>query len=131
MMADVSWARDLAASSTYIWAAATVALFILVGKQVIQVHMKIFSKIDEQFQKLINWYSLRYYKKHKKDAPLLNNLSKYSTKLFGWWFKLTPQRRKILLITIVLCYGSYFIGMQFVDELALVIDSAFPELDDI
>ena len=130
-MVDVSWASDIYESTTYIWAVSAVVMFILVGKQVIKVHMRIFSLIDEQFQKLINWYSLRYYKKHKKDAPLLNNLSKYSTKLFGWWFKLTPQRRKILLITIILCYGSYFIGMQFVDELALVIDSAFPELDDI
>ena len=128
MMADISWARDLASSSTYIWAAATVALFILVGKQVIQVHMKIFSKIDEQFQKLINWYSLRYYKKHKKDAPLLTNISKYSMKMFGWWTKLSPKRRKMLLITIILCYGMYFIGIQFVDDLAHWIDVVYPEV---
>lgn len=131
MMVDVSWARDIYESTTYIWGVSAVILFVLVGKQIIQIHMKIFSAVDEYMQKLINWYSLRYYKKHKKDAPLLNNMAKYSMKLFGWWYKLTPQRRKILLITIVVCYGTYFIGMQFVDELALAIDTAFPELDSI
>jgi hypothetical protein len=128
MMSEISWAESIAESSIYIWAVATVVLFIFVGKQVIRVHMKIFSKIDEQFQKLINWYSLRYYKKHKKDAPLLENISKYSMKMFGWWSKLTPKRRKILLITIVLCYGMYFIGMQFVDDLAHWIDVVYPEV---
>ena len=128
MMSDISWGGFLADSSTYIWAVAAVTLFIFVGKQVIQVHMKIFSKIDEQFQKLINWYSLRYYKKHKKDAPLLTNISKYSMKMFGWWTKLSPRRRKMLLITIILCYGMYFIGIQFVDDLAHWIDVVYPEV---
>jgi len=131
MMVDVSWASDIYETTTYFWVIAGIVLFILVGKQIIKVHMRIFSWIDEQGQKLINWYALHYYKKHKKDAPILDNMAKYSTKLFGWWFKLTPQRRKILLITIFLCYGTYFIGMQFVDELALAIDAAFPGLEDI
>ena len=127
VMVDVSWARDMYESTTYVWIASIVLLFILVGKQVIQIHMKIFDWIDQQGQKLINWYSLRYYKKHKKDAPILDNLSKYSMKLFGWYYKLSPKRRKLLLFTIIFCYGTYFIGMQFVDDLALVIDHYFPE----
>jgi hypothetical protein len=128
MMADVSWGGFLADSSTYIWAVAAVTLFIFVGKQVILMHMKIFTMIDNQFQKLINWYSLRYYKKHKKDAPLLTNISKYSMKMFGWWTKLTPKRRKLLLITVMVCYGAYFIGIQFVDDLAHWIDVVYPEV---
>jgi len=130
-MVDVSWARDMYESTTYVWIISAIILFILVGKQVIQFHMKIFDWIDEQGRKLIDWYSLRYYKKHKKDAPILNNMSKYSMKLFGWYYKLSPRRRKILLITFIVCYGSYFLGMQFVDDLALAIDAAFPGLEDI
>lgn len=127
-MVDVSWASDIYESTTYIWAVSAVVMFILVGKQVIKVHMRIFSLIDEQFQKLINWYSLRYYRKHKKDAPLLENISKYSMKMFGWWTKLAPRQRKLILITVVVCYGAYFIGIQFVDDLAHWINIVYPEV---
>lgn len=127
MMVDVSWASDMYETTSYVWVASAVVLFVLVGKPIIQIHMKIFDWIDEQGRKLIDWYSLRYYKKHKKDAPILNNLSKYSMKLFGWYYKLPPRRRKILLFTFIFCYGTYFIGLQFVDDLALLIDHYLPE----
>ena len=54
MMVDVSWASDIYETTTYFWAIAGIVLFILVGKQIIKIHMRIFSWIDEQGQKLIN-----------------------------------------------------------------------------
>jgi len=127
MMSEVSWASGLQETSTYIWAGSAVALFILVGKYVIQFHMKIFNAIDEYFRKFIDWYSIRYWKKHKKDSPILSGISKVSMKLFGWYYKMPVRRRKILLYTMVFCYGSYFILINFVDDLALWIDHVFPE----
>jgi len=127
MMSEVSWASGLQNTSTYIWAGSAIALFILVGKYVIQFHMKIFNAIDEYFRKFIDWYSIRYWKKHKKDSPILSGISKVSMKLFGWYYKMPVRRRKILLYTMVFCYGSYFILINFVDDLALWIDHVFPE----
>ena len=127
MMSEVSWASNLQETSTYIWAGSAIALFILVGKYVIQFHMKIFNAIDEYFRKFIDWYSIRYWKKHKKDSPILSGISKVSMKLFGWYYKMPVRRRKILLYTMVFCYGSYFILINFVDDLTLWIDHVFPE----
>ncbi len=128
MMSDVSWARDMADTSTYVWAGSAITLFVLFGKYVIQFHMKIFDMIDEYFRKFIDWYSIRYWKKHKKDSPILSGISKVSMKLFGWYYKLPARRRKILLFTMIFCYGSYFILINFVDDLALWIDHVFPEV---
>ena len=127
MMSEVSWASGLQNTSTYIWAGSAIALFIFVGKYVIQFHMKIFNAIDEYFRKFIDWYSIRYWKKHKTDSSILSGISKVSMKLFGWYYKMPVRRRKILLYTMVFCYGSYFILINFVDDLALWIDHVFPE----
>ena len=128
MMSDVSWARGLQETSTYIWAGSAITLFIFVGKYIIQFHMKVFNAIDEYFIKFIDWYSIRYWKKHKKDSPILSGISKVSMKIFGWYYKMPARRRKILLFTMIFCYGSYFILINFVDDLALWIDHVFPEV---
>ena len=72
LMTDVSWAKDISDYYTVIWAGSAITLFILVGKYVIQFHMKVFDAIDEYFRKFIDWYSIRYWKKHKKDSPILS-----------------------------------------------------------
>jgi len=128
MMSDVSWACGLQETSTYIWAGSAITLFIFVGKYIIQFHMKVFNAIDEYFRKFIDWYSIRYWKKHKKDSPILSGISKVSMKIFGWYYKMPARRRKILLFTMIFCYGSYFILINFVDDLALWIDHVFPEV---
>jgi len=128
MMSDVSWASGLQETSTYIWAGSAITLFIFVGKYIIQFHMKVFNAIDEYFRKFIDWYSIRYWKKHKKDSPILSGISKVSMKIFGWYYKMPARRRKILLFTMIFCYGSYFILINFVDDLALWIDHVFPEV---
>ena len=127
MMADVSWAKNISNFYTVIWASSAITLFILVGKYVIQFHMKVFDLIDEYFRKFIDWYSIRYWKKNKKDSPILSGISKVSTKMFGWYYKMPPKRRKLLLFTLIICYGLYFILINFVDDLALWIDTVFPE----
>ncbi len=127
MMADISWAKNISESSTLIWAGSAIVLFIMAGKYVIKFHMRVFDAIDEYFRKFIDWYSIRYWKKNKKDSPILSGISKVSMKLFGWYYKIPARRRKILLFTMIFCYGAYFILINFVDDLALWIDHVFPE----
>lgn len=127
MMTDISWAKNISNFYTVIWGGSAIALFIFTGKYVIKFHMKVFDAIDEYFRKFIDWYSIRYWKKNKKDSPILSGISNVSMKLFGWYYKMPPKRRKILLFTIIICYGLYFILINFVDDLALWIDTVFPE----
>ena len=127
MMTDISWAKNISNFYTVIWGGSAIALFIFAGKYVIKFHMKVFDAIDEYFRKFIDWYSIRYWKKNKKDSPILSGISNVSMKLFGWYYKMPPKRRKILLFTIIICYGLYFILINFVDDLALWIDTVFPE----
>lgn len=122
-----SWSEHISESSSYIWGGAILSLFIFAGKPIIRMHMKIFNAIDEYFRKLVDWYSIRYWRKNKKDSPLLSNISKYGMKLFGWYYKIPAKKRKLLTITILVCYGGYFILVQFVDDFALWIDHVFPE----
>lgn len=126
-MADVSWGAHVSESSSYMWVGVILLLFIFAGKTIIKIHMKIFNAIDEYFRKFIDWYSIRYWRKNKKDSPLLSNISKYSMKLFGWYYKIPVRKRKLLTIAILVCYGGYFILVQFVDDFALWIDHVFPE----
>jgi hypothetical protein len=122
---------DIDGTSTVIWIGAFVVMFIFLGKEIITIHIRMFDWIDKNFRKLIDWYSIRYWKKHKKDAPALSFIQKYMYKIFGFYYKLSPRRRKILLIGVIVCYGTYALGIQYVNDLALYIDHIFPELDTI
>jgi hypothetical protein len=48
MMVDISWASDMYETTSYVWVASAVVLFVLMGKPIIQIHMRIFDWIDEQ-----------------------------------------------------------------------------------
>lgn len=108
--------------TSFIWVGSVIGMFLFLGKEIIYIHIKAFDWIDNQFRKLIDWYSIRYWRKNKKDAPLLTFIQKWGYKIFGFYYKLSPKRRKMLLIMIFVCYGSYFIGVRYVNELALFID---------
>ena len=122
IMSDVTWASNIYETTAFIWVAAILCLFFGCGKQIIQVHIKAFDWIDLKFRQLLDRYSIWYWKKHKKDAPILSSIQKWGYKLFGFYYKLSPKRRKILMISLLVGYGTYFIGLRFVDDLALFID---------
>ena len=85
------------------------AKVILVGKEIIWCHMMIFKQIDELFRKMIDRYSLNYYKKHKKDPPILDKFSKIQYKLFGRFTKLPPKIQKRIKILGVIGWISYMV----------------------
>ena len=85
------------------------ALTILAGKEIILCHMMIFKQIDELFRKMIDRYSLNYYKKHKKDPPILDKFSKIQYKLFGRFTKLPPKIQKRIKILGIVGWIAYMI----------------------
>ena len=71
---------------------------ILAGKEIIWCHMMIFRQLDNLTKWIIDRYSIRYYRKHKKDPPILDIMSKIQYKLFGKFTKMTPRGRKKMIV---------------------------------
>ena len=71
---------------------------ILAGKEIIWCHMMIFRQSDNLTKWIIDRYSIRYYRKHKKDPPILDIMSKIQYKLFGKFTKMTPRGRKKMIV---------------------------------
>ena len=93
------------------------ALTILVGKEIIWCHMMIFKQTDNLFRKMIDKYSLNYYKKHKKDPPILDKFSKIQYKLFGRFTKLSPKIQKRIKILGIIGWFAYMIGNKMSSSL--------------
>ena len=93
------------------------ALIILAGKEIIWCHMMIFKQTDNLFRKMIDKYSLNYYKKHKKDPPILDKFSKIQYKLFGRFTKLPPKIQKRIKILGIIGWFAYMIGNKMSSSL--------------
>ena len=84
-------------------------IVIFVGKEIIWCHMMMFAQMDKLFKWMIDRYSLNYYKKHKKDPPLLDKFSKIQYKLFGRFFKLPPKTQKRIKILGIAGWIAYMV----------------------
>tara|TARA_B110000438_G_scaffold3908_1_gene3922 strand:- start:15374 stop:15892 length:519 start_codon:yes stop_codon:yes gene_type:complete len=120
---DNSWSNGVMPYMELYWLGAVVSLVIFAGKEIVIFHMKIFDWIDEKFRKAMDQYSLRYWKKHKKDPPVMNWISKYQGKVFGKFLKMPAKKRRAMLISMTICYIFYMGLMRYQDELAMSIDS--------
>tara|TARA_Y100001936_G_scaffold133603_1_gene130638 strand:+ start:1709 stop:2269 length:561 start_codon:yes stop_codon:yes gene_type:complete len=74
---------------------------IIVGREIIWCHMMIFRQLDHLTKWIIDKYSIRYFKKHKKDPPVIDFLAKVQYKLFAKFTKMTPRGRKRMLISAI------------------------------
>ncbi len=92
-------------------------LTILAGKEIIWCHMMIFKQTDNLFRKMIDKYSLNYYKKHKKDPPILDKFSKIQYKLFGRFTRLPPKIQKRIKILGIIGWFAYMIGNKMSSSL--------------
>ncbi len=79
----------------------TALITIVVGKEIIWCHMMIFRQLDRLTKWIIDRYSIRYFKKHKKDPPIIDHLAKIQYKLFGKFTRMTPKGRKKMVITAI------------------------------
>ena len=84
-------------------------IIIFVGKEIIWCHMMMFAQMDKLFKLMIDRYSLNYYKKHKKDPPLLDKFSKIQYKLFGRFTRLPPKIQKRIKILGIVGWIAYMI----------------------
>ena len=121
---DNSWSNGVMPYMELHWLAVIVMLTIFAGKEIVQFHMKIFDWLDEKFRKAIDSYSVKYWKKHKKDPPVMDKISKYQNKVFGKFLKMPAKKRRAMLISMTICYIFYMGLMRYQDELALYINEA-------
>ena len=84
-------------------------IVIFVGKEIIWCHMMMFRQMDRLFKWAIDRYSLNYYKKHKKDPPLLDKFSKIQYKLFGRFTKLPTKMQKRIKILGIAGWIAYMV----------------------
>ena len=82
---------------------------VIVGKEIIWCHMMIFKQLDNLTKWLINKYSIKYYKKHKKDPPILDIMSRVQYKLFGKFTKMTPRGRKKMVVTAISVWVAWIV----------------------
>ena len=82
---------------------------VIVGKEIIWCHMMIFKQLDHLTKWIINKYSIKYYKKHKKDPPILDIMSKIQYKLFGKFTKMTPRGRKKMVVTAISVWVAWIV----------------------
>ena len=74
---------------------------IIVGREIIWCHMMIFRQLDHLTKWIIDKYSIRYFKKHKKDPPVIDFLAKLQYNLFAKFTKMTPRGRKKMMISAI------------------------------
>ena len=82
---------------------------ILVGKEIIWCHMMIFRQLDNLTKWIIDKYSIKYYRKHKKDPPILDIMSKVQYKLFSRFTKMTPRGRKKMVVTAISVWVAWVV----------------------
>jgi hypothetical protein len=84
-------------------------IVIFAGKEIIWCHMMMFKQMDKLFRWAIDRYSLNYYKRHKKDPPLLDKFSKIQYKLFGRFTRLPPKIQKRIKISGIIAWIAYMV----------------------
>ncbi|MDC4231792.1 MAG: hypothetical protein M8319_05650 [Nitrosopumilus sp.] len=89
--------------------AYVVIITILAGKEIIWCHMMIFRQLDNLTKWIIDRYSIRYYRKHKKDPPILDIMSKVQYKLFSRFTKMTPRGRKKMVVTAISVWVAWVV----------------------
>lgn len=120
---DNSWSNGVMPYMELHWFAVIAALTIFAGKEIVEFHMRIFDWLDEKFRQAIDSYSVKYWKKHKKDPPILNNVAKWQGKIFGKFLKMPPKKRRAMLISMVVVYIFYMGLMRYEDELIVFFES--------
>ena len=89
--------------------AYTAIITIIVGKEIIWCHMMIFGQLDRLTKWIIDRYSINYFKKHRKDPPIIDALAKIQYKLFGKFLNITPRSRKKIIITAITVWVAWVV----------------------
>jgi len=96
---------EILASNGFILFSTYVALFvILLGKEIIQIHMIAFSRLDSILRKSLDSYSMKYWKKNKKDSEFLSKFASIQGKLLRPFAKMNPRKRNGLILSLIMTY---------------------------
>jgi len=77
---------------------------LVIGKEIIQLHLIAFSRLDSIIRKAIDTYSIRYWRKNKKDSKFLSKFSSIQYKLFKPMLKMNQKKRDAILFGIIMIY---------------------------
>jgi len=93
------------AKNSFLLFSAYVGIFVLLaGKEIIQLHLIAFSRLDSIIRKAIDAYSIKYWRKNKKDSKFLSKFASLQYKLFKPMAKMNPKKRNAMLFGIIMTY---------------------------
>lgn len=96
---------EILASNSFVLFSAYIALIVLLlGKEIIQIHIIAFSRLDAMIRKALDNYSMQYWKKNKKDSEFLSKFALTQAKIFAPFAKMNPRKRNALVLGLVLTY---------------------------
>jgi len=96
----------LARNSFLLYSAYVGLIIIFAGKEIIQLHLIAFSKLDSLMRKAIDAYSIKYWRKNRKDSQFLSKFASIQYKLFGKFGKMNPKKRNTMMFGIIITYLS-------------------------
>ena len=94
----------LASNSFVLFSAYIAVIVLLLGKEIIQIHIIAVSRLDGMLRKALDNYSIRYWKKNKKDSEFLSKFASIQAKIFGPFAKMNPRKRNALVLGLILTY---------------------------
>jgi len=101
---DNSVSNILAKNSFLLFSSYVGILVIMAGKEIIQFHMVMFAKLDSILRKAIDAYSIRYWKKNKKDSDFLSRFASAQYKIFKPLSKINSKKRNALVFSMIFTY---------------------------
>ena len=101
---ETSLDEILSSNSFFLFTAYVGIFVIMAGKEIIQLHLAAFSKLDSIIRKAIDAYSIKYWRKNRKDSKFLSSFASAQYKIFKPVAKIDAKKRNALVFTLVMTY---------------------------
>ena len=96
---------EILTSNSFILFSVYIGMFVvLAGKEIIQLHITAFTKLDSIIRKAIDMYSIKYWRKNRKDSKFLSSFASAQYKIFKPIAKIDAKKRNALVFTLVMTY---------------------------
>lgn len=94
--------------NTFVLFTCYLAFFVIMaGKEIIRLHLYAFSKLDSIIRKSIDLYSVKYWRKNKKDSKFLTKFASSQNRIVRPFLKMNPRKRNALMMSLVLTYLAF------------------------
>ncbi len=96
---------EILTSNSFILFSVYIGMFVvLAGKEIIQLHITAFTKLDSIIRKAIDMYSIKYWRKNRKDSKFLSHFASIQYKIFKPITKMGDKKMNALVFSLVLVY---------------------------